>query len=660
MSPVSALIARLTSLPRRSKQAVMAAIDVFLCVASTWLAFSFRFEEFFVPWMATQVAIFALAPLLSLPIFIRIGLYRAVFRYSGVGATAAVARAMTIYAIAFGTIVIATSLPEVPRSVSIIQPLIYAWAVLAVRSFGGHLFTRGSMLKGRNREKLLIYGAGVSGIQTMNALQASLGYEVVGFIDDNPEKIGREIVGLTVHDRRYVADLISNRDVESVLLAMPKIGRARRNAIIEWLRDYSVRVLSVPSVLQIASGKVTLNNVLELDIEDLLGRDPVEMTIGAVSRNLEGRTVMVTGAGGSIGSELCRQIVRAGPTQLLLVESSEFALYDIHRELQALCSGNEPPIRIVPFLANVRDLERMTEICKTWRPTTVYHAAAYKHVPLVEHNPAEGVANNVIGTLHTAQAAVLGGAERFVLVSTDKAVRPSNIMGASKRLAEIVLQALAAEKSITFSAAQIPHRNRTIFTMVRFGNVLGSSGSVVPIFRSQLAAGGPLTVTHREVTRYFMTIPEAAQLVLQAGAMAEGGEVFLLDMGEPVRIFDLARRIIELSGATVKDETNPDGDIAIEFTGLRPGEKLYEELLIGDNPLGTPHPRIMQARERMWPWKQIRARLDRLEQALASNDVPAIRAILAELVDGFNSDGEVVDWIQLERETALSSELGVG
>jgi FlaA1/EpsC-like NDP-sugar epimerase len=642
-------LTRLTALPRRSKQALMAAIDIGLSVVSMWLAFSLRFEQFFFPWSWNQVLIFALAPLLSFPIFVRMGLYRAVFRYSGFGATAAVARAMLIYTLVFGAIVVATSLYHVPRSISIIQPLIYAWAVLGARSLGARLLSGVSARKGRQRERLAIYGAGVSGIQTMNALQASLDYEVAGFIDDDEEKIGREIVGLTVYGRHDIETLIRDRGVESVLLALPNIGRARRNDVIEWLRSYAVRVLSVPSVLEIASGKVTLSNVLELAIEDLLGRDAIESDAEAIHGKTAGRVVLVTGAGGSIGSELCRQIVRAGPSQLLLVESSEFALYAIHQELTALRDRDGPPVRIVPLLASVRDLDRLTEIFKTWRPATVFHAAAYKHVPLVEHNPAEGVANNVIGTLNAAQAAILAGTERFVLISTDKAVRPTNIMGASKRLAEIVLQALAAEKAVSFLPGQIPLKNGTVFTMVRFGNVLGSSGSVVPLFRSQLAAGGPLTVTHRDVTRYFMTIPEAAQLVLQAGAMAEGGEVFLLDMGEPVRIYDLARRVIELSGATVRDEANPNGDIPIEFTGLRPGEKLYEELLIGDNPLGTAHPRIMQARERMWPWSQVHGRLQALQIALDRNDVPGIQAILAEFVDGFNGSAEVVDWIQLER-----------
>lgn len=629
----------------------MVGIDVLLLIVSMWLAFSLRFEDFFVPFHWNHLLIFALGPLISIPIFIRMGLYRAVFRYSAFGATAAVARATAVYALIFGAIVVFGAFKEVPRTISLIQPMTYAWAVLAVRSIAGHVLTSPFGRRGKRvREKLVIYGAGVSGIQTMNALQASLNYEVVGFIDDNPEKIGREIVGLTVFGRNGLEALVNDLGVESVLLALPNIGRTRRNELLEWLRGFKVRVLSVPSVLEIASGKVTLSNVLDLDLEDLLGRDPVETRVEAVQDNIRDKVVLVTGAGGSIGSELCRQIVRAGPAKLLLVEASEFALYAIHAELCTLRDQEGRRAEIIPLLANVRDLDRMSEICRTWRPATIYHAAAYKHVPLVEHNPAEGVANNALGTLNTAQAAILSGAERFVLISTDKAVRPTNVMGASKRVAEVALQALSAEKSVAFTAGQIPLRNQTVFTMVRFGNVLGSSGSVVPLFRSQIAAGGPVTVTHRDVTRYFMTIPEAAQLVLQAGAMASGGEVFLLDMGEPVRIFDLARRMIELSGVTVRDEANPDGDIAIEITGLRPGEKLYEELLIGDNPLGTVHPRIMQARERMWPWRDVRERFDKLRLALDRNDVTAIQKVLGDLVDGFPVDGDVVDWITMERE----------
>lgn len=639
---------------RGTKQALMVAIDAALSVVTMWFAFSLRYEMVFIPWTWAQLVPFAIAPFIAFLIFMRSGLYRAIFRYSGFGATAAIARAVSIYGLVFGIFVLLSSIKDVPRTVAIIQPLLYAWAVLAVRSFGGHMLTARSRRNAfrHPRERLVIVGAGVSGIQTFGALQANPEYQVIGFIDDDPRKVGRQILGVTVFDRDAIGTLVAERSVESVLLALPNVSRSTRNAILKWLQPLALRVRSIPSVHEIATGRVTLSDIRELDIEDLLGRNPTSDDFDRVVAGLRDRVVMVTGAGGSIGGELCRQILRTRPAKLLLVEASEYALYSIHSELVALCTRDDTEIEIVPLLANVRDLARLTEICATWLPACVYHAAAYKHVPLVEHNPAEGVANNVLGTLNAAQAAIISGVERFVLVSTDKAVRPTNVMGASKRLAEVALQALAAEQMVSFAADKPSIQNRTIFTMVRFGNVLGSSGSVVPLFKKQLAAGGPLTVTHPDVTRYFMTIPEAAQLVLQAGAMADGGEVFLLDMGEPVKIYDLARRIIELSGAALRDEANPDGDVAIEIVGLRSGEKLHEELLIGDKPTPTDHARIMRAREKMWPWATVHSRFGALGTALAANDVRTIRAILSEFVDGFTSAGEVVDLVHLERHSS--------
>jgi FlaA1/EpsC-like NDP-sugar epimerase len=392
----------------------------------------------------------------------------------------------------------------------------------------------------------------------------------------------------------------------------------------------------------LVQGEVQVSDLKELDIEDLLGRDPVPPDPELLAKNINRKVVMVTGAGGSIGSELCRQIVLEGPSVLLLLEITEFALYAIEQELQSLISkGAHPDVRLVSILANVRDASRMDEILRTWKPHTLYHAAAYKHVPLVEHNPAEGVMNNVLGTLNTARLASTHGVADFVLISTDKAVRPTNVMGASKRLSELVLQAQAALLR--------DQGDQTRFSMVRFGNVLGSSGSVVPLFRQQIQEGGPITLTDERITRYFMTIPEAAQLVIQAGAMASGGDVFLLDMGEPVKIIDLAKRMVELSGLTLKDAANPNGDIAIEVTGLRPGEKLYEELLIGDNALPTHHPRIMKAHEDFLPWDALQAKLLALELALQANNVQMIQTMLQELVPGYQPNGEVVDWVWMER-----------
>jgi FlaA1/EpsC-like NDP-sugar epimerase len=415
--------------------------------------------------------------------------------------------------------------------------------------------------------------------------------------------------------------------------------RVRRRQIVERLRAHPVHVRTLPGVSDLASGRVSLSDLRELDIEDLLGRAPVSPDPGLMGQLIAGRVVAVTGAGGSIGSELCRQIVQQRPTTLLLIEQSEFALYGIHHELQALVQRSGAGVALVPLLASVTDRPRMDTILQAWKPHTLFHAAAYKHVPLVEHNPVQGIRNNVWGTRCCAEAARDAGVSHFVLISTDKAVRPTNIMGASKRLAEMVLQAMDSEAD----------DGQTRFCMVRFGNVLGSSGSVVPLFRQQIAAGGPITLTHPDITRYFMTIPEAAQLVMQAGAMARGGEVFVLDMGEPVRIMDLAQRMVELAGRTVKTPERPDGDIAIEITGLRPGEKLYEELLIGDNPQPTSHPRIMKAHEHQLPADALNSELARLEQAMHAGDLTTVRHLLQTLVQGYQPETPIVDWLHLRK-----------
>ena len=457
--------------------------------------------------------------------------------------------------------------------------------------------------------------------------------QVVGFLDDDDRLHGHVLHGLPIYSPAHLQGLVSALSVSDVLLAIPSVSRQRRNEILAEIRKAHVAVRTLPCLTELAQGKVHVSDIRELDIDDLLGRDPVTPNYIMLAKNILDKVVLVTGAGGSIGSELCRQIIDIGPKKLLLLELNEFALYSIHQELEEKLAGRA--IHVVPLLASVQDGDRLREIMAAWRPHTVYHAAAYKHVPLVEHNPAEGIKNNVLGTLEAAQAAARIGVADFVLIGTDKAVRPTNIMGASKRLAEMVLQALAATSS------------GTKFTMVRFGNVLGSSGSVVPRFRQQIRDGGPITLTHPEITRYFMTIPEAAQLVIQAGAMARGGDVFVLDMGQPVRIMDLARRMIELSGLQVKDEENPDGDIEIEITGLRPGEKLYEELLIGDNPSPTSHPRIMKAQEGFMEWSELNLRLAALQQALDLNDVGVLRQMLQELVSGYAPSGGIVDWVHL-------------
>jgi FlaA1/EpsC-like NDP-sugar epimerase len=480
-----------------------------------------------------------------------------------------------------------------------------------------------------------VYGAGTTGRQLVRAIANSHEMQVVGFLDDDDRLQGNILNGQPIYSPSDLLDLVETLAVSDVLIAMPNLSRELRNKILNKICTAHVAVRTLPNMTELAQGKVSMIDLAELDIDDLLGREPVMANDTLLGVNVRSKVVMVTGAGGSIGSELCRQILYIGPNKLLLIEQNEFALYSIHQELEVKTDGT---IALVPLLASVRDDERIRAIMSTWRPDTVFHAAAYKHVPLVEHNPAEGIKNNVFGTLRTAQAAAENSVSNFVLISTDKAVRPTNIMGASKRLAEMLLQAFAARST------------GTKFSMVRFGNVLGSSGSVVPKFRKQIREGGPITLTHREITRYFMTVSEASQLVIQAAAMANGGDVFVLDMGQPVRIFDLARRLIRLSGLTVKDEQNPHGDIAIEITGLRPGEKLYEELLIGNNSEITDHPRIRKSREDCVLWDELAGGLELLEKALNVNDVGLIRQIMSGLVTGYTPCAEIVDWVYMEQD----------
>ncbi len=619
------------ALPRLGKQITVVALDVVLAVVATWLAYSLRLDALHWP-VAAQWRVYVLAPALAIPVFVRLGLYRAIFRYTGLAALMAIAKAVTIYgAVLFGLLVW-QRWPDVPRSMGVLQPIIFLLLAGGSRALA-RFWLAGIAVDGKTPEScILIYGAGEAGVQTAAAIGNSRQYRLVGFVDDDVRKAGRSINSIQVYLPNRIADLVERRGVTDILLAIPSATRARRNEIIESLRSVPAHIRTLPGITDLTSGRITVRDFKELDVEDLLGRDPVITDPSATIRSTTDRVVLVTGAGGSIGSELCRQIVLEQPAQLVLFDHNEFGLYTIHQELLSQCSSKKLDVNIVALLGSVANARRLQEVFARYRPSWVYHAAAYKHVPLVESNPAEGIMNNVFGTLNVAHAARENRVANMVLVSTDKAVRPTNVMGASKRMAELVLQAMAAANGKTrFWAAN----GKTRFCMVRFGNVLGSSGSVVPLFRAQLAKGGPLTVTHPEVTRYFMTIPEAAQLVLYAGAMAEGGEVFVLDMGEPVRIMDLARRMIELSGLTVRDENAPEGDIAIKITGLRPGEKLYEELLIGDNPSPTRHPRIMKAQEEFLPWSELEAQLELLREAVARDDVDAIMSVLTACVSGY-------------------------
>lgn len=648
------LKARLLAMPRLGKRALALGGDVALCVLTVWLAFYLRLDHWvrltgdgvYEPLWAVLASV-----LIALPVFIAHGFYRLIFRYAGQAAMWMLLRAFAIYALLYMVVVTVLGLPGVPRTIGIIQPMLLMLAVGATRVLAQYWLGGDyqAIVARTNQPKVVIYGAGDAGRQLARALSSSPDMQVVAFLDDDDRLHGNLLNGLPIHGLDDLPGLVRAQGVRTVLLAMPSLNRPRRNAILAKLRSMRVAVRTLPSVTDLAKGKVSASSLQELDIEDLLGREPVIPNQMLLAKNILGKVVLVTGAGGSIGSELCRQILALNPAKLLLVEHSEYALYNIHQELEAKLAGRcgaEPNV-LVPLLASVQDENRMRELMSTWRPDTVYHAAAYKHVPLVEHNPAAGIQNNVLGTLRTALAAADHGVSDFVLVSTDKAVRPTNVMGASKRLAEMVLQALANHRAVEGRGGR---KSGTKFSMVRFGNVLGSSGSVVPKFRQQIRDGGPITLTHPEVTRYFMTIPEAAQLVIQAGAMAEGGDVFVLDMGQPVKIMDLARRMVELSGLTVKDGQNPEGDIEIVVTGLRPGEKLYEELLIGNNPKPTAHPRIMKAHEHFIPWAELEAKLRTLEQALNANDVGAIRLLLQQLVAGYAPGDDIVDWVYLARE----------
>lgn len=624
---------RVLAWPRVIKSLVVLALDMFLALLATWLAFTLRLDTPHRP-EGLQWLVYGLTAVLFVPIFVRFGLYRAIFRYTGQAALLATAKAIGVYGAILLAILLWQQWLGVPRSLGVLQPLVFVLLVGASRAFAR--FWLAGLGDFSDQGRFLVFGAGTAGVQTASAMGVSGQFDLVGFVDDDASKVGRSINGVRVYAADRIAEMVTAHGVTDILLALPSASRTRRKEIIESLRALPVHIRTLPDWADLASGRVTVQDFKELDIEDLLGRDPVPPGAELLARNLTGKVVLVTGAGGSIGSELCRQILAERPHQLLLLDHNEYGLYCVHQELQGITVTQGLMSELVPLLGSVLDINRLAEICKRYHPHTVYHAAAYKHVPLVESNPAQGILNNVFGTLNVAQTAVSHGVASFVLVSTDKAVRPTNVMGASKRMAELVLQGLAAHASQAIGTQE----NRPCFSMVRFGNVLGSSGSVVPLFRQQLAAGGPITVTHADVTRYFMTIPEAAQLVLQAGAMATGGDVFVLDMGEPVRIVDLARRMIELSGLRVRDEAHADGDIAIAITGLRPGEKLYEELLIGDHPAPTNHPRIMKAHEDFLPWPLLVRELEVLRAAALADDVQGIKFVLAACVQGYSSPAE--------------------
>ncbi len=635
---LTTLLFPLFRLPRRQKRIVQLAVDSLLIVVSFLLAMLLRLDSWA---FVSNPMVWAVLPVMvpvSLVLFMRLGFYRAVIRYMSMKATKVVLAGVAGSALVMLVVNYLFQLP-IPRSV----PFIYA--MLALLTIGGARFAlRAVFMRSQLRYKtrVLVYGAGAAGRQLVVSLRMGHEYEPVGFIDDAPNLEGAYIQGFKVYAPGDTRRLVKNYGVEKVLLAIPSASRARRRDILKRLEALDVPVQTIPGMADVVAGRARINDIRDVAVEDLLGRDPVPPDAELMGANIAGKVVMVTGAGGSIGSELCRQILRQRPAKLLLLELSEYSLYRIEQDLLQIARDEGMTAPVHALLGSVQYRGRIEKILSAFGVQTVYHAAAYKHVPMVEHNLVEGLRNNVMGTMETAQAAVAAGVESFVLVSTDKAVRPTNIMGASKRMAELVCQALAKKQQ------------RTRFSMVRFGNVLGSSGSVIPLFRQQIAAGGPVTVTHPEITRYFMTIPEAAQLVIQAGAMARGGDVFVLDMGEPVKIAELAAHLIRLSGLEPiypgADEPGSKrrGDIEISFTGLRPGEKLYEELLIGEEVEQTRHPRIMTASEVSLSWQDTQALLKELLDACLVFDAPRIRQLLEQAPLGYQPQGGMVDLLWVE------------
>lgn len=608
---------------------ISVATDIILLSVAIWAAFALRFEN--LSWLPGEKQFWASAATVFFTVaaFVKLGLYRAVIRYLSEHAFLAIIVGVilsSVSLIVFGFVFQAL----VPRSV----PVIYG--ALAFLLVAGTRFAVRSVVRrpgDKSRESVLIVGAGPKGMQLASALAQGVEYRPVGFVSLESSNHRSLIGSLPVFSVDHIDKAVRDLDVGRVLLALEDSGSVNRKQLIGRLEALSVPVQTVPSMSELVAGQARINDIRDLELEDLLGRDPVRPDTATLSQSLFGKSVLVTGAGGSIGSELCRQILRHKPKTLVLFEQSEFSLYSIERELQSINEIEGLGVSLHAVLGNVSHRRRCEAVMRAFGIQIVYHAAAYKHVPLVEHNIIEGVQNNVFGTWNTAEAAISAGVERFVLISTDKAVRPTNVMGASKRLAELVLQGLAQRQS------------KTVFSMVRFGNVLGSSGSVVPLFRDQIRDGGPVTVTHPDIIRYFMTIPEASQLVLQAGSMGQGGEVFVLDMGEPVKIADLARKMIHLMGLEEKTDERPDGDIAIIYSGLRPGEKLYEELLIGDNPQGTAHPRIMMAREVCLPWAQVDELLGKLMRASQTFDCQTIIDILKEARTGYAPNGDMADLV---------------
>ncbi len=614
-------------LTRSSKQLIMIVADSICLSLALWLAIALRWGDLPYHIDYRDLLVYVLSNFFSILVFLRLGLYRSVIRFMGTEAVIAVIKGVSISALIIGTMAFLTRAEGIPRSIPFIYWSFALFFVGGSRFFVWHYY---QPIFKKEGDKVAIYGAGDAGRQLLTALRQGGEYEAVVFIDDDKKIKGRIINGLQVYRAHHLQTLIEKNDITQILLAMPSVPAHQKKKIISTLEPFSVHVKTIPVLADIVSGKAKIEELREVDIEDLLGRDSVTPDNQLFERCIIDKVVMVTGAGGSIGSELCRQIIKHAPRHLVLFELSEFALYTMEQELKNILSDIPEHIQITALLGSVQDKKYLLRIFSMLGVNTVYHAAAYKHVPIVEENMIEGIRNNIFGTRNAAQAANECGVETFVLISTDKAVRPTNVMGATKRFAEMVLQAMSEKQP----------GDSTRFCMVRFGNVLGSSGSVVPLFNKQIKQGGPVTVTHPEIVRYFMTIPEAAQLVLQAGSLGKGGDVFVLDMGEAVKITDLAKKMIHLSGYEVKNESSPEGDISIQYTGLRPGEKLYEELLIGNNVSATDHPRIMRAEEKMLPLAVIDEKIVQLDKACHDFNILQVRNILLTSETGYVPDKE--------------------
>ena len=607
-------------------------VDSFVIVFILLASFSIRLGYWYLPNNDLVFVIFG-APFIAIIIFIKFGLYRAMTRYASFDVLRSIFQAVSLYALVWGVIGFMSAVDGIPRSVILINWIFLLLAIGSIRIAANWVLTKGIVLKNNfqlevNRKRVLVYGAGEAGIQLVGALKYSFEYEPIGFIDDSKLLQDNNIGGLNVYSPNSISDVINNLKVDEVFIAIPSTSRSRRQNIINAFKSYPVIVRILPSLSDLAGGKISVNDLREVSINDLLGRDSVPPNKALLSKNITDKVVVVTGAGGSIGSELSRQILLLKPKILILYEINELALYSLEKDLTKM---NSQKIAIYPILGDIKNKNRLTKVFKYFKVNSVYHAAAYKHVPMVEFNNTEGVDNNIFGTLCCAQAAIDVGVETFVLISTDKAVHPTNTMGATKRCAELILQALSEKYS------------GTKFTMVRFGNVLDSSGSVIPLFKKQIKEGGPVTVTDKDIIRYFMTISEAVELIIQAGAMGKGGDVFVLDMGKPVSIDDLAKKMIGLSGLKIKNKSNPDGDIEIKYTGLRPGEKLFEELLIGDNTSHTANRFVMRAKEDMLSWNELKPILDSLKNEVHKCNQEKIRKLLIQLVPGFKPQCEIVD-----------------